>query len=64
MLDLHDCKLLRPPKVHKTLLYLGHSSTGKEEHSEQGEEDAPRMDSMDDSSPRSDSDTQGSQRLS
>ena len=64
MLDLHDCKLPRLRQVYRTLFYLGYSSTGKEEDSEQGEENAPGMDSMDDCSPCSDSDTQGSQRLS
>ena len=65
MLDLQACKLpLFKKTVWSILVYFGHSSAGKKEHSEQREENTPRMYSMDNRCRPRDNDTKGCQRLS
>lgn len=64
MLNLQGCKFLHPQRSHRALSYLGDSSTSKEKHNEQREEDAPRMYGMDNCCRRCNNDAEGCQRLS
>lgn len=64
MLDLQFRKLLQLGRIHSTLSYLCYSRASKEEDSKQGEENAPRMNRMDNRCQRRNNDTKRRQRLS
>ena len=64
MLDLEDRKLRRLRQTLQGLLYFGDSSTSKEKHNQQREEDAPRMYSVNNCCQCCDNDAEGCQGLS